>query len=104
VLAVVGDDWVHDGQESFNKACDDVWIRLTALCNDIALLDAEHVIKEDNNLLVLHLSEVLLCLVESYIDLVDHEFVPQMVLGRIILAEVKGRFRNVSLDPLLEDE
>ena len=72
MLAEVRRDRVHNGQECFDKASDDVRISLAARSNYVALFDADHVIEQHNNLLELHFIIVRLSLLEGLIDLIDH--------------------------------
>lgn len=72
MLAEVRRDRVHNGQECLDKASDDVRISVAARSNYVALFDADHVIEQHNNLLVLHFIVVRLSLLEGLIDLIDH--------------------------------
>ena len=102
VLAEVRCDGIHDSEERLHKSRDNVWVSLAAHSNLIALLDAQHVIEQHNDLLVLHVVVVGLGLIDALVDLIDHQFVPKTMARCIVLTVVDRLLLKIVVDPLLE--
>lgn len=97
-------DGVHDREECFHESGNNEWIRLAAHSNLVALLDAEHVIEQHDDLLVLHFVIVRLGLIDALVDLINHQLIPQIVVRCTILAIVDWLLGKIVIDPLLEVE
>ena len=104
VLAEVRRDRVHDRQDSLDVASNDERVLLTTASDQIALLNAQQLVEDDDDAAVLHLSIGLLGFTHSTADLIRKQVVPQSVLRGIILGKVQRLLSEVGLNPLLQDK
>ena len=99
MLAEVRSDRVHDREDGLNVASNDEGVLLAFTSNRVVLLDAKHMVEDNDDVAVLHPIVVFLGIGEGLVDLVHHQVIPESVLGNVILGEVQRLLRDVVLDP-----